>query len=117
MPVRLLFLDRDGTLNRTFGSRPPNAPHEVTLLPGVQERLEHYAAEGWQLAVITNQGGVAAGYLTEEQAHAVLQRTIDLLGVPVAGIDPEEQFLRREDCTMTGQADLLEFQWHFFDAF
>ncbi|MGH2592769.1 MAG: trypsin-like serine peptidase [Anaerolineae bacterium] len=42
---------------------------------------------------------------------------ISVLGVPVTGIQPEEWYLRREDCSMTGQADLLEFQWHFFDAF
>ncbi|MBN1582753.1 MAG: HAD-IIIA family hydrolase [Anaerolineae bacterium] len=84
MPVRLLFLDRDGTINRTFGNRPPNTPQEVELLPGVQDTLARYAAEGWQLVIVTNQGGVAAGYLTEMQAHAVLQHTIDLLPVPVA---------------------------------
>jgi D-glycero-D-manno-heptose 1,7-bisphosphate phosphatase len=84
MPVRLLFLDRDGTLNRTFGSRPPNTPQEVELLPGVPDILTRYAAEGWQIVIVTNQGGVAAGYVTEAQAHAVLQHTIDLLPVPVA---------------------------------
>lgn len=84
MPVRLLFVDRDGTLNRTFGSRPPNTPQEVALLPGVEETLVRYVAEGWRLVVITNQGGVASGYLTEAQAYAILQQTIELLPVPVA---------------------------------
>jgi D-glycero-D-manno-heptose 1,7-bisphosphate phosphatase len=82
--VRLLFLDRDGTLNRAFGSRPPNTPQEVALLPGVCDVLVRYAAKGWQTVIITNQGGIAAGYLTETQAYAVLQQTIDLLPVPVA---------------------------------
>lgn len=43
--------------------------------------------------------------------------TISVLGVPITGLPPEEWYLRGEDCSMTGQTDLLEFQWHFFDAF
>jgi D-glycero-D-manno-heptose 1,7-bisphosphate phosphatase len=79
----LLFLDRDGTLNRALGSRPPNVPEEVELLPGVESVLPGYVADGWQLVIVTNQGGVASGYLTEAQAHAVQQQVIDLLPVPV----------------------------------
>lgn len=43
--------------------------------------------------------------------------TISVFGVPVTALPPEEWYLRGEECSMTGQADLLEFQWHFFDAF
>ena len=84
MAVRLLFLDRDGTLNRTLGNRPPNDPRQVTLLPNVTPTLATYVANGWQLVIVTNQGGVARGYLTETQAHAVLQRVIERLSVPIA---------------------------------
>jgi D-glycero-D-manno-heptose 1,7-bisphosphate phosphatase len=66
-----------------LGRRPPNVPGEVELLPGVEAVLSRYAADGWRLVIVTNQGGVAAGYLTEAQAHAVQQRVIDLLPVPV----------------------------------
>jgi D-glycero-D-manno-heptose 1,7-bisphosphate phosphatase len=82
--VRLLFLDRDGTLNRTIGGRPPNQPAEVALLSGVQKTLPRYAAQGWKAVIVSNQGGVAAGYLNEEQARAIQQAVIDLLPVPVA---------------------------------
>jgi D-glycero-D-manno-heptose 1,7-bisphosphate phosphatase len=82
--VRLLFLDRDGTLNRSLGHRPPNSPEEVELLPGVGPVLSRYAQDGWRMVIVTNQGGVAGGYLGEAQARAVLQRVVDLLPVPVA---------------------------------
>lgn len=82
--VRLLFLDRDGTLNRTIGLRPPNTPQEVELLPGVTPVLSRYVAGGWRLVVISNQGGVAGGFFSEAEAWAVQQRTIDLLGLSVA---------------------------------
>jgi D-glycero-D-manno-heptose 1,7-bisphosphate phosphatase len=84
MTVRILFMDRDGTLNRTAGSRPPNTPGEVELLPGVASVLEQYFADGWQLVIISNQGGVASGYVSEAEARAVQQRVVDLLPVPVA---------------------------------
>lgn len=82
--VHILFLDRDGTLNRSIDSRPPNTPEEVELLPGVSEVLADYAAQGWLAAIVSNQGGVASGYLSETAARAVQQRVVDLLPVPVA---------------------------------
>jgi D-glycero-D-manno-heptose 1,7-bisphosphate phosphatase len=81
---RLLFLDRDGTLNRTIGLRPPNMPEEVELLPGVTAVLAQYVSDGWRLVILSNQGGVAGGFFSEAEARAVQRRTIDLLGMPVA---------------------------------
>jgi histidinol-phosphate phosphatase family protein len=80
---RLLLLDRDGTLNRGLGNRPPNQPDEVELLPGVGHRLHQYAALGWRLAIVTNQGGVAFGHQTEAQAHATHQAVLDALPVTI----------------------------------
>jgi histidinol-phosphate phosphatase family protein len=82
--VRILFTDRDGTLNRSIGSRPPNTPEEVALLPGVSSVLSEYAAQGWLLVIVSNQGGVASGYVDEAGARAVQERVVDLLPVPVA---------------------------------
>jgi D-glycero-D-manno-heptose 1,7-bisphosphate phosphatase len=82
--VRILFFDRDGTLNRSLGGRPPNTPAEVDLLPGVTTVVKEYVAQGWLLVIVSNQGGVASGYIREEEARAVQQRVIELLPVPVA---------------------------------
>jgi histidinol-phosphate phosphatase family protein len=78
---RLLILDRDGTLNRSLGDRPPNRPEEVELLPGVATTLRRYAALGWRMAVITNQGGVAFGYQSERQARAIHRCVLEALPV------------------------------------
>jgi histidinol-phosphate phosphatase family protein len=80
---RLLLLDRDGTLNRSLGERPPNAPDEVELLPGVWRKLHHQASLGWRLVIITNQGGVAFGYQTHRQAWSTHQALLDILPVSV----------------------------------
>ena len=81
---RLLLLDRDGTLNRSLASRPPNHPDEIELLPGVASTLQQFAAMGWRIVIITNQGGVAFGYLTEALAHSTHQALLDALPVEVA---------------------------------
>ena len=82
--TRILFLDRDGTLNRSIGARPPNTPQEVALLPGVASVLSDHAAQGWVIVIVSNQGGVASGYISEAEASAVQLRVIDLMPVPVA---------------------------------
>jgi D-glycero-D-manno-heptose 1,7-bisphosphate phosphatase len=82
--VRLLVLDRDGTLNRSLGHRPPNAVEEVDLFEDLASPLFPYVDQGWKLVIVTNQGGVASGYISDEQAHTVQQRVIDLLPVPIA---------------------------------
>ena len=79
----VLLLDRDGTLNRSLGNRPPNHPAEVQLLPGVAPKLHRCAAMGWRIVIITNQGGIAFGYQTESQAHATHRAVLDALPVEV----------------------------------
>ena len=80
---RLLLLDRDGTLNKSLGTGPPNHPTEISLLPGVATRLHEFASLGWRIVIITNQGGVAFGYLTEAEAFATHQAVLDALPVEV----------------------------------
>jgi D-glycero-D-manno-heptose 1,7-bisphosphate phosphatase len=81
--ARVLFVDRDGTLNRSLDTRPPHRPDEVDLLEGVAPKLHRYAATGWRIAIVTNQGGVAFGYQTESQARATHQTVLDALPVEV----------------------------------
>jgi histidinol-phosphate phosphatase family protein len=80
---RLLLLDRDGTLNRSLGDRPPDHPGEVELLPGVARTLHHRASLGCRLVIVTNQGGVAFGYRSHHQAWTTHQAVLDALPVSV----------------------------------
>jgi histidinol-phosphate phosphatase family protein len=41
------------------------------------------ASLGWRIVIITNQGGVAFGYLTEAEAHVTHQAVLDALPVEV----------------------------------
>ena len=49
----------------------------------LQPVLARYLESGYLLLGISNQSGVAAGTLTEEQAIACFDRTVELLGVPI----------------------------------
>lgn len=66
---RVVFLDRDGTLNEEVHYL--YRPRDLRLLPGVGEALGLLRRAGFKLAVITNQSGVARGYYTEDDVKAL----------------------------------------------
>lgn len=84
----VVFLDRDGVLNRTTVregvTRPPATLAELELLPGVPPALERLSQAGFALVVVTNQPDVARGLQRREhveEINAHLQATLPLLGV------------------------------------
>jgi len=90
MSARILrpfvFVDRDGTLVRDSGYVHRVA--DYALLPGVATGLHRLADAGFQIAIVTNQSGIARGYYGEIdfarfQAH--LEADLASQGVRVAG--------------------------------
>jgi D-glycero-D-manno-heptose 1,7-bisphosphate phosphatase len=87
---RVLFLDRDGTLN----VRPPQAEYiqnkkEFIFLPGAVEALQQLAANGYEMYLISNQPGIARGVMTEQNLqdiHTYLQEELQKKGVTLSGI-------------------------------
>lgn len=84
------FLDRDGVLNhRIPGDTYVTRPDELEVLPHVSEAARRLAAAGYALVVITNQRGVARGFmsLTDVEAiHAKLKEHFQAAGAPLAGV-------------------------------
>lgn len=72
-----LFLDRDGTIIVEKGYL--SDPDGVELLPGAAKVIRDAAARGISVIVITNQAGVARGYLSERDVMAVNERLKELL--------------------------------------
>ena len=64
---RVVFLDRDGTLNEEVCYL--YRPEDLHILPGVGEALRMLKEAGYRLVVVTNQAGVARGYYTEEDVR------------------------------------------------
>jgi D-glycero-D-manno-heptose 1,7-bisphosphate phosphatase len=75
---KAVFLDRDGVLVKQFDGRPANTAEEIELLPGVVTGLLKLQELGFQLIVVTNQGGIAHGFTTPGEVFA-MHRKIDAL--------------------------------------
>jgi len=65
----IVFFDRDGTLIEEVGYL--RDPASVRILPGVAESLRLLSHEGFLLAVVSNQAGLARGKFTAEEMEAV----------------------------------------------
>ncbi|HMS04109.1 MAG TPA: HAD family hydrolase [Gemmatimonadaceae bacterium] len=78
------FVDRDGTV--MVDTHYPSQPGAVRLLPGVPAALRQVREAGVPIVIVTNQGGIARGYLTEAQYQTVRARLDALLAAE--GITP-----------------------------
>lgn len=75
------MFDLDGTLITSYMDRPDKAFAPVELLPGVAETWAHLRSEsGGNLAIITNQAGVAYGFQTKDATRAKLAAVGAALG-------------------------------------
>jgi len=79
MPRPIAFFDLDGTLRDTYLAMYPRA-NQVTVFPGVTERLTAIRGAGYWLVGITNQGGVSTGAITSQEVEQANLRTQELLG-------------------------------------
>jgi len=64
-----VFLDRDGVILDQVEYL--NRPEDIRLLAGAAEAIARLNAAGIPVVVITNQAGIAKGYLTEEDLAAI----------------------------------------------
>lgn len=80
-----LFLDRDGVLIKDNGYIC--SPKQVLLLPGVAEALARVNRSGVPVIVITNQSGIARGWLSESDLQAIHARLDQLLANAGAHVD------------------------------
>lgn len=73
MMDKAVFLDRDGVINEVLSKRVKfvNTAEDFHLLPGAGEGIRKLNEAGWKVFVVTNQGGVGLGYMTEEALHDV----------------------------------------------
>lgn len=68
---RVIFLDRDGTINREVSYLYRKA--DLELLAGVPEAVRLWKAAGFRIVVVTNQAGVARGYYQEQDVERLHQ--------------------------------------------
>jgi len=84
----LYLMDIDGTVVRSFmresGGGAAQEYDLVEVLPGRRAALDQLSADGHAVALVTNQGGVAFGYQTQDQVIAKMMRICEALGLPVS---------------------------------
>jgi D-glycero-D-manno-heptose 1,7-bisphosphate phosphatase len=108
-----VFLDRDGTLIREVGF--VRHPREVALFPWTVDSIRALNQAGLPVVVITNQSGVARGYLSEAMLEEVHGHLSSLVAAGGARIDayyycphhPEGAvagYAQRCDCRKPGAA-------------
>ena len=85
MANRAVFLDRDGTLIEEVGYA--TRPEQIRILGGVARALARLADAGYKLVVVTNQSGIARGFLTEDDLNRFHQALDDHLGLLGARVD------------------------------
>ena len=84
---RAVFIDRDGTLIRERNYL--RTIKEVKLLPGAVKALKLLRAAGFRLILVTNQSGIARGYLTVKKLksiHAYLKKLLLGKGAKLDGV-------------------------------
>ncbi|MGM7701384.1 D-glycero-alpha-D-manno-heptose-1,7-bisphosphate 7-phosphatase [Pseudalkalibacillus sp. Hm43] len=81
---KAVFLDRDGVINDN--KRPVNRPEELILYPKAGEAIRLLNEAGYRVFVVTNQGGVGLGYLSEQdlkEIHAKMEEDLKTAGTGV----------------------------------
>lgn len=67
---KCLFLDRDGTIN-AYKKGYNFLPSQVEMIEGADKLVAKFAAAGYLIIIITNQGGIARGLYTEDDMKDV----------------------------------------------
>jgi len=89
-PKKVVFLDRDGVINK----KAPKADYvkkweEFEFIPGAIEGMKYLSENGYQIHIITNQAGIARGMMTEEDLadiHKKLKEELAKHGIKIEAI-------------------------------
>jgi imidazoleglycerol-phosphate dehydratase/histidinol-phosphatase len=78
MSVKVLFIDRDGTLIEEPEDNQVDSLEKIRLVPGVISALQQLSNSGYRFVMVTNQDGLGTGSFPEEAFHLCQNFVIDL---------------------------------------
>ncbi|MFW9996694.1 MAG: HAD-IIIA family hydrolase [Candidatus Odinarchaeota archaeon] len=89
-PKKVIFLDRDGVINK----KAPKADYvkkweEFTFLPGSIEAISLLTKNGYDIYIISNQAGIARKMMTEEDLSTIHRNMVNVInksGGKISGI-------------------------------
>jgi D-glycero-D-manno-heptose 1,7-bisphosphate phosphatase len=85
-PKKLCIFDKDGCLvksvveSKSGKSHAPNRLEDQEYFEDVRAVCENLRAEGWTLAVASNQGGVAFGIFSADEAELLVKSAAEYIG-------------------------------------
>ena len=82
---KLLLCDRDGVLNED--THFPHLKQDLRILPGAAEALRMFRAAGYNIAVVSNQGGIGMGLYPEADFFTFNEELCRLLAQEGAYLD------------------------------
>ena len=71
MPIKTIFLDRDGVINKEVNYLYKIADFE--FIEGIFEACKYFQQLGFEIIIVTNQSGIARGYYTEGDYESITQ--------------------------------------------
>ncbi len=90
MTLKLLILDRDGTLNRIPAHNDfIKSADEWQPLPGALEAVAQLNHAGWRVVIVSNQPGIGRGLLDMEELNAIhtkMNRALAAVGARVEAV-------------------------------
>jgi D-glycero-D-manno-heptose 1,7-bisphosphate phosphatase len=84
--IKVLFLDRDGTINQDTGSYI-SSKEQLILIDRSDKAMALAKSAGFRIVIVSNQAGIARGIATREQVEEVNRYLNELLSVKGAGFD------------------------------
>jgi D-glycero-D-manno-heptose 1,7-bisphosphate phosphatase len=82
---RVVFLDRDGTINLDHGY--VHRFEDWEFLPGAVEAIRQLRGAGYQIAVVSNQSGIGSGQFTRDDVERLHGHVARLLASEGADVD------------------------------
>jgi histidinol-phosphate phosphatase family protein len=96
--IKVVFLDRDGVINKYPGDREyVTSWKEFRFLPGVKQALRKLSRAGYKIFVISNQAGVIKGVYSQQALDEITQNMIKELTAFNAGLQAVYYCIHRDE--------------------
>jgi len=105
-PQPMVFLDRDGTINREVDHL--RDPAQLELLPGVEEAIGRLNGSEYRCCVVSNQPVVARGECSEDRLREIHAKMETLLGRRGVYLDRIYYCPHHPDCGFPGEREELK---------